>query len=74
MVSLPLTGFDLGKSYLLRWGHKVDGSVVIVIFLDETEGELVVNQQIIYLGNQTGNKKGLISLPFIHQYILHKKE
>lgn len=38
-------------SYLLRWGHKVDGSVVIIIFLDETESELVVDQEIVYLEN-----------------------
>ena len=35
--------------YLLRWGHEVNGGVVIVIFLDETEGELVVDQEIVYL-------------------------
>lgn len=43
--------------YLLRWGHEVDGSVVIIIFLDETEGELVVNQEIIYLKTKQGKKK-----------------
>lgn len=33
--------------YLLRWGHKVDGSVVIIIFLNETEGELVIDQKVV---------------------------
>lgn len=36
------------NAYLLRWGHKVDGSVVIIIFLNETEGELVIDQEVVY--------------------------
>lgn len=33
--------------YLLWVGNEVDGSVVAVIFLQQTEGELVVNQKAI---------------------------
>ena len=50
------------KSYLLRGGHEVNGSVVIIIFLDEAKRELVVDQEIVYQENQTG-KTGLKSLP-----------
>ncbi len=32
---------------LFRSGHEVNGSVVLVIFLKQTEGELVINQQVI---------------------------
>lgn len=59
--------------YLLRWGHKVDGSVVIVIFLDETEGELVVDQEIVYLENQTGKCMRPV-FPIIWQHTAHNKE
>ncbi len=67
---------DFWNNYLLRWGHKVDGSVVIIIFLDEAEGELVVDQQIVYLENRTGKKgkKGLMSFPIIRQHTVHDKE
>lgn len=60
------------NSYLLGWGHKVDSSVVIIIFLDETESELVVDQEIVYLENQIG-KKGLIHFSTIWQYTIHNK-
>ena len=49
------------NSYLLGRGHKVDGSVVIIIFLDETEGELVVDQEIVYIENQTGKESSHIT-------------
>lgn len=45
MIVTQLSEWSTG--YLLRWGHEVDGGVVIIIFLDETEGELVVDQQIV---------------------------
>lgn len=34
-------------TYLFRCSHKVDGGVVAVVFLEQTEGELVINQQIV---------------------------
>lgn len=52
------------NTYLLRWGHKVDGSVVVIIFLDETEGELVVDQEVVYLERN----EGLRSLSAVQQY------
>lgn len=57
------------RGYLFRWGHEINGSVVIIIFLDEAERELVVDQQIVYKNNQTeGNKiKKII-------YSVHNKE
>lgn len=64
--------YSVWNNYLLRWGHKVDGSVVIIIFLDEAEGELVVDQQIVYLEDQTG-KKGLISFLIIRHYTVYNK-
>lgn len=52
-------------TYLLRWGHKVDGSVVVIIFLDETEGELVVDEEIVCLEDRTG-KRGFKRRTNIH--------
>ena len=40
-------GRGLRLGYLLRGSHEVDGGVVMVIFLDKTEGELIVNQQVV---------------------------
>lgn len=62
------------NTYLLRWGHKVDGSVVIIIFLDETEGELVVYQEVVYLEHQRGKKGLRSSFSMVQQYSLHKKD
>lgn len=42
--------------YLLWWGHKVDGCVVIIVFLDEAEGELVVDQKVVCLQRQKERK------------------
>lgn len=58
--SLSLSAFSdwLGlNAYLLRWGHKVDGSVVIIVFLDEAEGELVVDQKVVCSERQIGRKE-----------------
>lgn len=35
--------------YLLRSSHEVDSSVISVIFLKQAEGELVIDQQVIWL-------------------------
>lgn len=39
---------NLSWHYLFRCCHKVDGSVVAVIFLKQTEGKLVIDQQVIW--------------------------
>ena len=46
---------DMGSrlGYLLRGSHEVDGGVVMVVFLDETEGELIVDQQVVCTTEKT---------------------
>lgn len=34
--------------YLFRCSHEVDGGVVAVVFLKQAEGELVVDQQVVW--------------------------
>lgn len=34
--------------YLLRSSHEVDSSVISVIFLKQAEGELVIDQQVVW--------------------------
>lgn len=47
---------------------------MIIIFLDETEGELVVYQEVVYLEHQRGKKGLRSSFSMVQQYSLHKKD
>ena len=52
-------GWGLRLGYLLRGSHEVDGCVVMVVFLDETEGELIVDQQVVCAAERTRDPEKL---------------